>query len=169
VLALALALALASPASTWLAAARLPLTLFAAVIATAAISYTIDLFLFGHAVDAELASFPTDVGTAPHFAEIGPPPPSVPRTSARAYLKWVAAPDYVRDIVLPDYGSRRMTFAFYTFFRSDRRTVVYRPLGQRGEWIPFECPAVDRTLARARDDLDRQLLSFLRENYCVPD
>ena len=169
VLALALALALASPASTWLAAARLPLTLFAAVIATASISYTIDLFLFGRAVDGELASFSTDVGTAPHFAEIGPPPPSVPRTSTRVYLKWVAAPDYIRDIVLPDYGSRRMTFAFYTFFRSDRRTVVYRPLGQRGEWIPFECAPVDRAEKTARDNIDRRFLGFLRERYCVPD
>jgi hypothetical protein len=62
-----------------------------------------------------------------------------------------------------------MTFAFYTFFRSDRRTVVYRPLGQRGEWVPFECAPVDRAAKTARDNIDRRFLDFLREHYCVPD
>jgi hypothetical protein len=167
VLALVLALAVASPASTWAAAARLPLILFAVVIATASVSYTVDLALFGHAVDAELALSSTD-GEAPHLAEIRPPPPPVPRTADRIYLKWLAAPDYVRDIVLPDYGSRRMTFAFYTFFRSDRRTVLYRPLDRRGEWIPFECAPVERAMKVARDDIDRRFLRFVHERYCVP-
>lgn len=169
VLALALALALASPASTWLAAARLPLTLFAAVIAAASISYTIDLVLFGHAVDAELAPLSTDAASAPHLAEIGPPPPPAKRTSAHIYFKWAAAPDYVRDVVVPDYGGGRMTFAFYTFFRSNRRAVLYRPLDRPGEWIPFECAPVDRALRDARDDIDRRFLRFLRKRYCVPN
>jgi hypothetical protein len=168
-LALALALALASPASAWLAASRLPLALFAAVIAVASVSYAIDLYLFGRAVDGELAALSPDAAPVPHISEIGPAPPAVPRTSARVYLKWIAAPDYVRDVVLPDYGNRRMTIAFYTFFRSGRRTVLYKPLARRGEWIPFECAPVDRALTQARDDIDRHFLRFLRERYCVPD
>ncbi len=72
-------------------------------------------------------------------------------------------------LVLRDYGSRRMTFAFYTFFRSDRRAVAYRLLGQRGEWIPFECAPVDRAVKAARDNIDRRFLGFLRERYCVPN
>ena len=119
------------------------------------------------AVDAELAPLSADGASAPHLAEIGPPPPPTERTSARIYFKWLAAPNYVRDIVLPDYGSRRMGFAFYTFFRSNRRAVLYRPLDRRGEWIPFECAPVDRALTRARDEIDRQFLAFLRKNYCV--
>jgi hypothetical protein len=168
VLALALALALASPASTWLAAARLPLTLFAAIIAVASLSYTIDLALFGRAVDAALAPLSSDATSAPRFSEIGPAPPPAERTLARIYFKWTAAPDYVRDIVLPDYGSRRVTFAFYTFFRSDRRAVLYRPLGRPGEWIPFECSPADRALKQARDGIDRRFLRFVRERYCMP-
>jgi hypothetical protein len=169
VLALALALALASPASTWLAAARLPLTLFAAIIALAAVSYTIDLALFGRVVDAKLAPQVSVAASMPGFSEIKLGPPPATRTSARIYFKWNAAPDYVRDIVLPDYGDRRVTFAFYTFFRSDRRAVLYRRLGLAGEWIPFECAPVDRALTAARDDIDRRFLRFLRERYCVLD
>jgi hypothetical protein len=166
-LALALALALASPAAAWLAAARLPLTLFAAVIAAASISYTIDLALFGHAADAELRPLYADAASAPRLAEIGQAPPAVERTSARIYFKWLAAPDYIRDIVLPDYGSRRVTFAFFTFFRSDRRAVLYRPLDRPGELIPFECAPVERALKAARDEIDRRFLDFLDKRYCV--
>ena len=167
VLGLALALALTSPPSAWLAAARLPLTIFAAVIAAASISYTIDLVLFGRAADTRLAPLYADAGPAPRIAETGPSIPLVPRTAARTYLKWAAAADYVRDVVVPDYGGERMTFAFYTFFRSDRRAVLYRPLTRPGEWIPFECAPVARALAQARDDIDRRFLLFLSENYCV--
>jgi len=166
VLALALALALVSPA-TWPTASQLPLSLFAVVVVAAAGSYAVDLALFGRAVDAELAPLAADAASAPRFAEIGPPPPPAERTSARIYFKWLAAPNYVRDVVLPDYGSRRMGFAFYTFFRSGRRAVLYRPLDRRGEWIPFECAPVDRTLKSARDDIDRRFLGFLDKRYCV--
>jgi hypothetical protein len=166
VLALALALALASPA-TWLAAARLPLSLFATVVVAASVSYTIDLALFGRAVDAELTPLAADAASAPRLAEIGPPPPPAKRTAARIYFKWTAAPDYVRDIVLPDYGRGRVTFAFYTFFHSGRHAVLYRPLDRPGEWIPFECAPVDRALKRARDEIDRRFLDFLDKRYCV--
>ena len=49
-LALSLALALCSPA-VWLAAAKRPLILCAAISAIAAVSYNVDLFLFGRYVD----------------------------------------------------------------------------------------------------------------------
>jgi hypothetical protein len=167
VLGVGLALALASPPLAWLAAARLPLTIFAAIIAAAAVSYTIDLALFGHAADAHLGQLSADPATAPRIAETGPSTPPVQRTALRVVFKWAAAPDYVRDVVVPDYGSERMTFAFYTFFRSDRRAVLYRPLTRRGEWIPFECAPVERARAQARDDIDRRFLRFLSEDYCV--
>ena len=73
----------------------------------------------------------------------------------------------MRDVVVPDYGGGRMTFAFYTFFRSARRVVLFRPLDWRGEWIPSECAPVERALGAARDDIDRRMLRFLRERYCV--
>jgi hypothetical protein len=167
VLALALALALASSARAWLAAARRPFMLFAATIAVAAASYTIDLALFGRATDARLASLHAEETGTPYFAEVGPAPPPSERSPMRIYFKWGAAPDYVRDIVVPDYGGRRMTFAFYTFFRSDRRAVLYRLLNRRGEWVPFECAPLDRALTKARDDVDRRFLQFLRTHYCV--
>jgi hypothetical protein len=72
----------------------------------------------------------------------------------------------VRDIVFPDYGGGRMTFAFYSFFRSDRRAVLYRPLDRPGEWVPFECAAVDRALGNRHDDIDMRMLRFIREHYC---
>ncbi len=164
---MALALALASPASTWLVAARLPLTIFSAVIAVAAVSYTIDLALFGRAADARLAPLYADAGPAPRIVDVGPPVSPLKRTVTHVLFKWAAGPDYVRDVVVPDYGGDRMTFAFYTFFRSDRRAVLFRPLTRRGEWVPFECAPVDRALIHARDDIDRRFLRFIRERYCV--
>ncbi len=95
-----------------------------------------------------------------------PQPAAVPeRSAARIYFKWAAAPDYVRDIVVPDYGATRMTFAFYTFFRSNRGAVLYRVLDRKGEWVPFECAPVERT--HARDAVDRRFLDFLDHDYCV--
>jgi hypothetical protein len=159
----------ASRQASWQAAARLPLSLFAAVMAAAALSYAIDLSMFGHAADARLAPLDADAATAPRIAEMRPSAsPPGPRSATHIYFKWAAAPDYVRDVVVPDYGGERMTFAFYTFFHSNRRVVLYRPLTRKGEWIPFECAPVQRALLQARDDIDRRFLNFLGENYCVP-
>ena len=165
-LALALGLALASPASAWLAAARGPLVIFAAVVMTAAVSYAIDLSVFGRAADARLAPLMADGVAAPHVVAIDQPAQSMSRVPAMTYFKWTAAPDYARDIVFPDYGGGRMTFAFYSFFRSDRRAVLYRPLDRPGEWVPFECAAVDRALGNRHDDIDTRMLHFIRERYC---
>jgi hypothetical protein len=168
VLALALCLALASPPSVWLAAARRPLTIFATIIIAASVSYTIDLFLFGRAADARLAPLAADATTAPRFVEISRSAPPLGQIAARIAFKWAVGQDYVRDVVVPGYGGERMTFAFYTYFRSGRRLVLFRPLDQPGEWVPFECAPVDRALGDARDNIDRRMLLFIRERYCVP-
>ncbi len=166
-LALALALALASPVPAWFAAARRPLIIFAVVMGAATLSYTVDLALFAHAVEARLAPLEAHDTAPPRFLEIDRSPPPAVRTTARGYFKWITGDDYVRDVVVPDYGGGRMTFAFYTFFQSGRRVVVFRPLDRPGEWIPFECAPVDRALGAAYDDVDRRMLRFIRERYCV--
>ena len=167
-LALALALALASPASAWLEAARRPFVMFAVLIAVASLSYAVDLALFARAADARLASLEAGAATAPRFVEIARTPSPAVGTTVRGYFKWAGGEDYVRDVVVPDYGGQRMTFAFYTFFQSDRRVVLFPALDRRGEWIPFECAPVDRALKAPHDDVDARMLRFIRERYCVP-
>jgi hypothetical protein len=165
VLALALALALAAPASRWLAQANWPLTLYAAILAVAGISYNVDLMLFGRFVDQHLAPGVVNAD------ELGPSvwPRHQIRTvpNMRTYFKWLAGADYVRDVVVPDYQQYDLSLAYYSFFRSNRRSVMFHLIPGRF-WLPYECRAVDRALAHARDDLDRQFLTFLRANYCVP-
>jgi hypothetical protein len=139
--------------------------LYAAIVAIAAVSYNVDLVLFGRFVDRHLAAGLTDVDNLP--------PSEWPRPRKRAAIdattvfKWSAGSDYVRDIVVPDYQRYILSLAFYSFFRSDRNTILFHTL-PAGFWTPFECPAVRRALAGARDDLDRRFLKFLSENYCVP-
>lgn len=166
-LAVALCLALASPPATWLAAARRPLVIFAAIMATAAVSYGVDLFLFGRASDARLSSLIEAGGPAPHIVAMGPPSPASIHRPLQVVFKWAAAPDYVRDIVNPYYGGERLTFALYSFFRSDRRAVLFKPLDKRREWVPFMCTATDEALKQPHDAIDTRLLRFIRENYCV--
>ena len=166
-LAVALCLALASPAATWLEAARRPLMMFAAIMATAAVSYGIDLFLFGRAADARLAPLIAADGPAPNIVPMGPPSPPPTQRPVQVFFKWLAAPDYVRDIINPYYGSERMTFAFYSFFRSDRRAMLYKSLDKRREWVPLTCKAVDDTLKQPHDAIDIRMLRFIREHYCV--
>jgi hypothetical protein len=172
VLVVSLVLALALPAAKWLAAARRPLMLFAGVMAMASLSYGLDLALFDRAVQARLAPLVARAGTTPPaFADIAGPGTTawqsrpVPRPLLRGYFKWMAVDDYVRDLVIPDYGGERMTIAFYSYFRSERRAVLYRTLDD--EWVPFECAPVARALVDARDATDRRFLQFLGERYCV--
>lgn len=167
-LALALALALASPASAWLSASRRPFVAFAVLIAVASLSYAVDLALFAGAADARLASLETGDAAAPRFVEVPRTTKPAVATAARGYLKWAGGEDYVRDVVVPDYGSQRMTFAFYTFFQSARRVVLFPALDRAGEWVPFECSPVDRALATPHDEVDGRMLRFIRERYCVP-
>ena len=65
-------------------------------------------------------------GPAPNFAPTVQPAPV--QRPMQVVFKWSAAPDHVRDIINPYYGSERMTFAFYSFFRSNRRAVLFKPL-----------------------------------------
>jgi len=168
VIVLALALGSVSTPSQWRREARLPFFLFACVMAAAALSYGIDMALFSRAVDARLAPLIADAMAPPRLVDITRrESPSwgahlASRPSLRGYLKWAAGEDYVRDIIVPDYGGDRMTLAFYTYFRSDRRVVLFRPLDRPGEWIPFVCAPIDRALTLVNDDTDRR---FLR--YCV--
>jgi hypothetical protein len=166
-LALALAPALASPVAAWSMAARRPLVIYSGIIVVAALSYTVDLALFARAVDAQLAPLQANDASPPRFVEIKRSPPPAVQAFARGYFKWIAGDNYVRDVVLYDYGGQRMTFAFYTFFQSGRRVVLFRPLDQPGEWIPFECAPVDRARAQPHDEVDARMLRFLRERYCV--
>lgn len=163
VLGLALALALAAPAGNWLTAARRPLMLFAAIMAAAAVSYGVDLALFGHFIEQRSRPGIVDVDASPsqpwprrREATLGP----------RIYFKWVAGSDYVRDVVVPDYDWYRLTLAFHSFFNSDGRTVLFHRLTV-DKWIPFECSAIERTLAGARGEARLMFLRFLDEHYCV--
>jgi hypothetical protein len=164
VLALALALAVAGPIAAWLDRARLALIAYAAIVGVAAVSYSVDLVLFGRFVDRHLTQGITDVDKLPRSE--WPRLRARPPIDTSTFFKWVAAPDYVRDVVVPDYQRYIHSLAFYSFFRSDRRSVLFHNL-PAGYWTPFECPPVERALARARDDLDRQFLTLLSERYCV--
>jgi hypothetical protein len=162
VVALALVLALPAPAA-WLRHAERPLILFAAIAATSALSFNIDLWLFGRFVDRELRPGIVDAATLP-----APWPSRRPEPVAvRILFKFGVGEEYVRDGVLPSYDWSRIPLAFYTYFRSDRQGALFHPLGGGAEWRPFECPAVERALAHARDAPDRQFLEFLARNYCT--
>ena len=69
------------------------------MLAIAAVSYNIDLFLFGRFVDQHLQSGVVDV--EPRSA--GWPPRFVGPYGWRSYLKWAVAPDYQRDVLVPMY------------------------------------------------------------------
>jgi hypothetical protein len=164
VMGLALALAVTAPATMWLEQARRPLLLYATILAVAGISYNVDLLLFGRFVDEHLT---------PGIVDVDKLPPSIwPRQQARTwpsrrtYFKWTAGRDYVRDVVVPDYQQYQHSLAFYSFFRSDRRSVLFHHIPGR-YWLPFRCGPIGNALVHTRDDLDRQFLSFLSENYCV--
>jgi hypothetical protein len=164
VLALALALAVALPPQEWLARARRPLLWCAGITVAAALSYNVDIFLFGRFVDRHFTPGVTDVdrdGAAPW-----PRPVGRALFEPRFYFKWAAGADYARDVVMPDYERYRQVLAFESFFRSDRQSVLFHRLPQ-GHWVPFVCAPVERAVATAHDDADRRFLVFLGENYCV--
>jgi hypothetical protein len=162
IVALAAALALVAPAA-WLTQAPRALIGYAAVIGAAIISYNVDLVYFGRAVDRY---------TKPGLVDIDDAAADWPRTATashglRNYLKWAAGADYERDVVVPIYDWHRAALAFYSFFRSGRQTVLFHRLDRRGDWLPFHCPAVARTLSDTRDPQDSAFLAFLGEKYCV--
>jgi hypothetical protein len=164
VLALALALALATPSEDWLARARRPLLWCAAVATAAALSYNVDVFLFGRFVDDRLVPGVTNVDRSATMP--WPRPVARGLFEPRFYFKWAAGDDYVRDVVMPDYERYRQVLAFVSFFRSDRQSVLFHRLPE-GHWVPFVCAPVERAAARAHDEADGRFLSFLRANYCV--
>lgn len=160
-LALALALAMASRPSAWLAAAHRPLGLFVVVMLGAALSYGVDLALLEQLLRRNLAPGYVSVAT------LDLPAKRAPRSLRRTLFKWTAGPDYGRDVVVPAYDWFLITLAYQTFFLSDREAVLYHRL-PADFWRPFECPAVRRALAQAHDEPDAQLLRFIvSEGYCV--
>jgi hypothetical protein len=166
VLPLAAVLAIAMP-DRWLKGAQRCLTLAAAIGATAAVSYSVDLFLFGRFVDQRMSTAIVNVET---MAEPWPRTLRPYRNTSVAHMafKWGAGPDYARDVVVPTYDWYRLTLAFYSYFRSSRAGVLFHPANGPGEWLPFEAEAVKRAAATARDDADRQFLEFIGEHYAVP-
>jgi hypothetical protein len=162
VLAVAVTLAMAAP-DLWLKNAQRAFVLYAAIAATTAVSYASDLLLFERYVDKHLLPGFVDVETLPE----GWPEPVMRTSLAHMLFKWDAGPDYVRDVVVPTYDWYRVTLAFYSYFRSDRRSVLFHPTGQRGDWLPFECHDVETAMSQARDNTDRLFLTFLRDDLCV--
>lgn len=164
VLTLAIALAMAAP-DAWLKGAQKAFVLYAAIAATAAVSYTADLFLFGRFVDERLRPGIVNVEAVSGF---WPTPfrPYRQNSPTDVGFKWGAGSDYVRDVVVPTYDWHRVTLAFYGFFRSDRRSVLFHPL-TASEWVPFEREGLQRAKTEARDDADRMLLDFIGTHYCA--
>jgi hypothetical protein len=159
------ALALALPArAEWLRQAERPLMLFAAIASVATLSYNVDLFLFGRFIDRDLAPGMVDAAAAETRWPSKIPTSALPRT----FFKYAAGENYVRDVVMPNYDRFRVTLAFYSYFRSDRQSVLYHPSEKDAEWLPFECPAVGRAIDHARDARDRQFLTLIARNYCAP-
>jgi hypothetical protein len=163
VYALVVALLLALPAPTeWVRRAERPLMLFAAICAVGAISYNVDLFLFGRFIDRNLAPGVIDAAAAPD-----PWPSKRPAHAARILFKFAAGEEYVRDVVMPTYDWFRVTLGFYSFFRSDRQSVLFHPLGGGTDWLPFTCLPIAEALDHARDAQDRMFLTFVSEHYCA--
>lgn len=163
ILAMALALALVSP-EAWVKQARRPLLAYAAVVSAAVISYNVDLFLFGRFVDARATAGIVDVDRPGY----GWPPALDEPSSMRGYFKWGIGPNYQRDVVVPIYDWYEITLAFYSFYHSDRQSILFHRLDPPGSWLPYFCSAVARTLAEPHDPQDRWFLTFIGEHYCVP-
>ena len=85
---------------------------------------------------------------------------------ARILFKYAAGEEYVRDVVMPTYDWFRVTLAFYSFFRSDRQSVLFHPLGGGADWLPFTCLPIAEALDHAHDAPDRMFLTFLAQHYC---
>jgi hypothetical protein len=159
----ATALALVQPA-VWAAEARRPLMLYAAVVAVAFASYNVDLFLFGRFVDRYPVQGIVDVEA--------PQEPAWPRRTMwsslnRVFFKWGADADYVSEVVVTNYDWwYRVTLAFYSYFRSDRQRVLFHPLSQHNDWLPFECASLDQASALPHDASDRMFIGFLATHYC---
>jgi len=162
---LVLALVLALPAPTaWLRSAARPMVLFAAIAVVSAISFNIDVGLFGRFIDRELRPGVADAATV-----ADPWPSTMPQPKAlRVLFKYGAGKDYVRDVVMPVYDFSRVPLAFYSYFRSDRHSVLFHPLGGGADWRPFRCPAISQALDHAHDAPDRMFLAFVGQHYCTP-
>jgi hypothetical protein len=159
VLALVIALALVAPAA-WAAHAARPLALYGAIAAVAVVSYNADIVLFGRFVDRHIAK-PGEI----EAETVQWPPRYAGPTLKHIALKWGVGDDYVRDFVAPVYDWHRVTLAFYSYFRTDRQSILFHRLGKPGEWLPYHCSALERV--KPRDQKDAAFVAFLSANYCV--
>ena len=66
---------------------------------------------------------------------------------------------------MPSYDWSGDPLAFYTYFAPTGKAALFDPLGGGAESRPYECPAVERALAHARDAQDRQFLESLSQHY----
>jgi hypothetical protein len=161
---LAIALVLALPArAKWLERAERPLMLFALIAAASTISENADLHLFGRYLDRDLRPGVTDAATMKDVWPSKRPEPA----AARILFKYAARGEYVRDSVMPTYDWFRIMLAFYSYFRSDGQSVLFHPVGNGADWLPFECPAVARAKDHSDNARDRLFKDFLEQHYCV--
>lgn len=157
-------LALAAP-TKWLKNAQGALVLYAAIATVATVSYAADLWLFERFMDKRLTPGIVNVET---LVPDGWPPPHVEASSLHTVFKWGVGKDYVRDVVVHVYDwYYRSMLAFHSFLASDRRSILYHPLTEPGDWRPLRRAAVELALANARDGRDRAFLQVLADNYCA--
>ena len=104
-----------------------------------------------------------DAAAAPDPWPSKRPEPAV----ARILFKYAAGEEYVRDVVMPTYDWFRVTLAFYSFFRSDRQSVLFHPSGDGTDWLPLSCAPVAEALDHAHDAQDRMFLTFVAQHYCA--
>jgi hypothetical protein len=164
VLALAMALAVTSPAAAWTVQATRALGLYAAIVVAGALSYSVDMTLLNRYVEHRLVPGYVDAETLRNPTW---PPPRPPATLGRVVFKWTAGADYVRDVVVPDYDWYLLTLALQSYFLSDRTAVLFHRISEAG-WVAFECPPVRRALAQPHDARDAAFLRFILDTgYCV--
>ncbi len=136
VLALALALALSGPALQWLDRARRPLMLYAAIVAVAAVSYNIDLVLFGRFVDRHLAAGLTDIDKLPPAEVAAGRASESPVDATHLSSNGQQGRTTCATSSCPTTALQRMSLAFYSFFRSDRNAVLFHPLAGQANGRP---------------------------------
>jgi hypothetical protein len=107
------------------------------IAVAAAASYSVDLVLLERFIDRHLTPGFVDAEALPAAAW---PPQRQAQSFKRAYFKWTAGADYVRDVVVPDYdwyldgiGLRSGPAAAWSARRTTRPTQEHASIeGVRG-------------------------------------
>ena len=142
----------------WLRRAERPLMLFAAICAMAAISYNVDLFLFGRFVDRNLTPGVIDAAAAPApwpskrpEAQRGPHPLQICGGRGLCARRRHAHLRLVSGDVSPSTASSAPT-------AKPCCSILW---GAAPSGLPFTCLSVAEALDHARDAQDRMFLTFL--------